>query len=168
MRTQRMISISKQALLGFLMIMSLQVFSQSVGTNNNTNTQQSSKEKIQAQKVAFISQDLQLTPSVAEKFWPLYNEFNSKKDEYAKTKRELEKNARKNGIDQLTDKQAQELIDAELNFEQNVLDLKKEYVEKYKAVIGINKTVKFFQSEKKFNNYLLKQLRGTNKTGNAQ
>jgi hypothetical protein len=168
MRTQRMISISKHALLGFLMITSLQVFSQSVGTNNNTNTQQSSKEKIQAQKVAFISQDLQLSPAEAEKFWPLYNEFNSKKDEFGKTKKELEKNARKNGIDQLTDKQAQELIDAELNFEQNVLDLKKEYIEKYKAVIGIIKTVKLFQSEKKFNNYLLKQLRGTNKTGNAQ
>jgi hypothetical protein len=167
MKTQRMFLMHKIALLGFLILMSVQGFSQSANTNN-TNVQQSSKEKNQAQKVAFISQDLQLTPAEAEKFWPLYNEFNSKKDESGKTKKELEKNARKIGIDQLTEKQAQELVDAELSFEQQVLDLKKEYVEKYKTIIGIKKTVKLFQSEKKFNNYLLKQLRGTNRVGNTQ
>src|SRR5574340_591376 len=34
-------------------------------------------EKIQALKIAFITQKLQLTSSEAEKFWPIYNEYEN-------------------------------------------------------------------------------------------
>jgi regulator of protease activity HflC (stomatin/prohibitin superfamily) len=121
------------------------------------------KQQIEALKVAFISQQIDLTTSEAEKFWPIYNEFNAKRDEYAKVKRQLEKEARKNGLDNITDKQAEELLNADLKFEQQVLDLKKEYVEKYSAVIGIKKTARFFHAEREFNQFLLKQLKEANK-----
>ena len=36
------------------------------------------KEEIQAQKVAFISNELDLSKEEAEKFWPIYNEYDAK------------------------------------------------------------------------------------------
>jgi hypothetical protein len=37
-------------------------------------------ERIKAQKIAFITEQLSLTPAVAQKFWPVYNEFSTKVD----------------------------------------------------------------------------------------
>ena len=36
------------------------------------------KEKIRGLKIAFISQKLSLTPEEAEKFWPVYNKYDTK------------------------------------------------------------------------------------------
>ncbi len=33
-------------------------------------------EKIQSLKIAFITQKLQLTPDEAQKFWPVYNQYD--------------------------------------------------------------------------------------------
>ena len=38
-------------------------------------THQEMREMIQAKKIAFFTEYLDLTPSEAEKFWPLYNSF---------------------------------------------------------------------------------------------
>ncbi len=118
------------------------------------------KARIEALKVAFITQQLNLTTAEAEKFWPVYNEFNTKRDELAKSKRQLMKDARKTGLDNITDKQAEEIVQAEFKFEQQVLDLKKEYFEKYKLLLGTKKAAKLFQAEREFNDFLLQQLKG--------
>ncbi|NBC24749.1 MAG: hypothetical protein GVX78_03945, partial [Bacteroidetes bacterium] len=39
------------------------------------------KEKIESQKVAFITNELNFTPKEAREFWPLYNEHQGKKEE---------------------------------------------------------------------------------------
>ena len=40
----------------------------------------SGAERVQALKVAFITKALNLTSAEAEKFWPIYNEFQDKRD----------------------------------------------------------------------------------------
>ena len=49
------------------------------------------KQKIQAARVAYITDQLALTPEEAEKFWPIYREFSEKRQhllkEYHQTKR---------------------------------------------------------------------------------
>jgi hypothetical protein len=157
MKTQmkkRLLRVSLTACLLFAMMFA---FGQAAGVQKDVKQQK--KEMIQAQKVAFITRELQFGTEEAQKFWPLYNEFNAKKDEIAKSKKELAKDARKTGIDQLSDKQAEDLINTELQCEQQILDLKKEYKDKFKAVIGPKKVIKLYQSEKKFNSFLLKQLK---------
>lgn len=150
-------------LIGFQTLFSNYLYSQSAG-NQNPPVNTTKREKIMAMKIAFISQKIELTTIEAEKFWPIYNEFNAKKDEFAKSKKLLGKEAKKIGIDLLTDQQAEELINAEFKYEQQVLDLKKEYLVKYKAVIGLIRTVKLFNAEKEFNNFLLKQLKESNRS----
>ncbi len=36
-------------------------------------------EKIEAARIAFITEELQLTPTESEKFWPIYREFVQKR-----------------------------------------------------------------------------------------
>ena len=38
------------------------------------------KDKIESQKIAFITQKLSLTSDEAKVFWPIYNEYKTKKE----------------------------------------------------------------------------------------
>jgi hypothetical protein len=154
-------------LTGSFLLLTVAGFGQSA-TTKQENRQQEKKEAIMAQKVAFITQDLQLTTEEAQKFWPVYNEYNAKKEELAKVKREAEKAARLTGMDKLTDKQAEDLINGELQFEQQLLNLKTEYKDKFKPVIGVKKIVELYLAEKKFNKFLLKQLKDSRKASDKK
>lgn len=115
-------------------------------------------ELMQAQKIAFITNELKLTPEEAEKFWPLYHEFEAKKMEIMKIPMG-EWRSEQTDLDRLTDKEADALIIDKFKEEQAMLDLKTEYYYKYKEVIPVKKVVRLYESEKKFKRMLLEKLR---------
>ena len=45
------------------------------------------KDKIEAQKIAYITNELSLTATEAQQFWPIYNEFSDKNEELMKAYR---------------------------------------------------------------------------------
>ena len=49
------------------------------------------RERIRSERVAFITEELSLTPAEAEKFWPVYNEFRDRKAEAQREIRETYK-----------------------------------------------------------------------------
>lgn len=116
-------------------------------------------DKIKAQKVSFITAEINLTPVEAEKFWPIYNEMQNKKEDINKNFHKLNKSLKNSNIDDLTDKQAEELANNEILHEQQLLDLKKEYHEKYKTILSSKKIAKLYLAEKKFNRYLINQIK---------
>ncbi|MFH0893596.1 MAG: hypothetical protein V2A54_04080 [Bacteroidota bacterium] len=134
------------------------VSAQSANMNNNNNAQ-NKKEKIEAQKVAFITSQLDMTPKESQDFWPVYNQFKAEREVIMKSKKANGPNA-KTPIDQLSDKELEKLADNELIYEQQLLDLKKKYHSEFKKVLPMKKLVKFYQSEKQFNKELLKKMKG--------
>ena len=76
------------------------------------------REKIEVQKIAFITKQLDLTPEEAQKFWPVYNQFSDAR----KQLHEQHKKNRKN-IDDLSDSEVEQVIDNHIILDQNVLDL---------------------------------------------
>ncbi len=158
MKTKR----SKAAIIGLFTLACLFLFS---GTLNAQNAEkkandQNKKEKIKAMKVAYISQSINLNSAEAEKFWPLYNEFQDKREAFQKENRKKMKDLKVIGAENLSEEQADEIINAELQQEQNQLDLKKEYYPKFKNVIGSKKVVGVYRAEKEFNRLLLEKLKG--------
>jgi len=120
--------------------------------------QNNKKEKIEAQKVAFITQKLNLTPEEAQQFWPLYNQFQSKIEELRKSRRRELMEAKGN-IDILTDKEIEKLVDDEIVFKQKEIDLAKEYLPKFKAILPIKKIAKLYEAEEQFKRHLLNELK---------
>src|SRR4051812_21621428 len=82
---------------------------------------QERREDIEAQKVAFITQKLNLTPEEAQKFWPVYNQYQDKIQELRKKRRQEGKTAKEN-FDALSDKELEQLIDNDLAMKQKELD----------------------------------------------
>lgn len=77
------------------------------------------QEKIQALYVAYVTQQLQLTPDEAQKFWPLHTQF------------ENELKAVNNNLPELDKQQAR-------------LNIKKKYQDGFNKILGTNRCERFY------------------------
>lgn len=108
--------------------------------------------RVEQAKIAFITQKLNLTTAEAEKFWPLYNEFRLKSKDLKKGKRG---DLRDLVAENITDKEADELLQEVLLIDQKLLDLRKEYYMKFKQILPAKKVILLVQAEKEFNKELI-------------
>lgn len=114
--------------------------------------------KMKSMKIAFITEHLELTPGEAEKFWPIYNEYEKKRDEA--TKGIFEHFNPEHGEPlELSDEDADKTIRRRFEEEQTLLDLKKEYYGKYKEVLPASRIFKLHQVENRFKRHLLERVR---------
>jgi type III secretory pathway component EscR len=116
------------------------------------------KEQLESQKVAFITKQLSLTIEEAQRFWPVYNEFQQKKEEINRNKRQLLKKLvdENNG---LADDKLSELSDTYIKSQLNEAKLISEYHEKFKTVLPIKKVIAYYKAEEKFKRFLLQEVR---------
>jgi len=111
---------------------------------------QNVRDKIEAARIAYITDQLQLTPAEAEKFWPIYREFAEKRREI----RHQLRNARNTNPNQ-TD---EELVDQQFKAKQQELDLEKDYSGRLIKVISAQKLRSLPQAERKFRQMILEQI----------
>lgn len=110
-------------------------------------------ERIRAQRVAFITERLKLTPEESQKFWPIYNEFETAQ------KKIRQQYKLKPDFATMTDAEAEKMVSSTLEMEQQQLNLKKEYVQKMKRVIPIRKIAMLNGVEREFKKELLERLK---------
>jgi hypothetical protein len=117
------------------------------------------KDAIEAQKVAFITKAINLTPKEAETFWPLYNEYQQKRDNLKMEERKLRKTVKEN-YDDMSDKELENFVDQELDYKQKELDLAKEFHKKMKAVLPMKKVALYYKAVEDFNKVLVGMVKG--------
>lgn len=116
---------------------------------------QQGRDKLELLRVNFINQNVELTSAEAEKFWPIYNEYN---DKLKAVKRNLRQSYRKKPSE-LTERDAEELYQLELQSRLAETELYKQYSEKIKAIIGVKKFVKLRVAEEKFKQEVIKTIK---------
>ena len=133
---------------------------------SSVHAQQDKHEKIRAFKTAYLTEQLSLTSSEAEKFWPVYNEYENKMktlkgDHYKVTRGSIEKQG---GIEALDEKTARDYMKTILENEQQMTLMKIEMYNRMKPILSSKKILKLYQAEHDFNRRLLDEYRG--KKGN--
>lgn len=119
------------------------------------------REKIKALKVAYITEQLELTTDEAQKFWPIYNANEEKQFELRHKKmRSIINKFENGGLEKLSDKEATALIDQIETIEDELHASKKAYIKELKTVISAKKIIKLKKAEDEFNRKLMKQFRG--------
>jgi hypothetical protein len=96
-------------------------------------------EKIRTLKIAYITQELSLTSSEAEKFWPIYNDHDSKITGLRKSERRDVGSKLRDGFDSITNADADALIDRWLQIESETLKLQQELVLNLRKVLPSKK-----------------------------
>lgn len=114
------------------------------------------KEQIEAMRVAFITQQLNLTREEAQKFWPVYNEYRDGLNAMRKERHEAYKKY-KADFASLTDKEYAEYADNEIIFRQRELDLMKKYHAEFKSLLPVKKVALLYRAENEFKKTLLKE-----------
>lgn len=116
-----------------------------------------SKDKIEAIKIAFLTDRLDLTPSQAAGFWPLYNEYSAKRKEI---KAKISSLAIEKQIDQMTEDQISQDMKTLYSYKESELVLEKEYMSKFTKYISQRQAAKLYKAEREFVKILLKKLEG--------
>ncbi|NVN94108.1 MAG: sensor of ECF-type sigma factor [Bacteroidetes bacterium] len=117
------------------------------------------KDKIEAQKIAYITNELSLTATEAQQFWPIYNEFSDKNEELMKAYRKNNMEDKVTNSETISDKEALEMADEQIIQAQQILDLRKKYHIEFKKVLPPKKLLKLYQAEKEFKKFLLKEIK---------
>lgn len=121
----------------------------------------SSRQKIKALKVSYITEKLNLSETEAAKFWPIYNEFEKKRYKLYHTKRgALKKKIHElGGIDNLTEKDAKEFAKKMLSLEKQDYEAHVDFQSKLSKVISYKKIVKLQIVERDFNRRLFRRYK---------
>lgn len=118
----------------------------------------SERENIRKQKVEFFNRKLNLSKAEAEKFWPVYNDYQNRKNKISSEKRALMRYYIQNA-DFMSETEVKETLEKYLLYEKRETDLLISYSEKLRKVLPDEKVLKVYVTEVQFKNYLLKQLR---------
>ena len=121
------------------------------------------KEKIKAMKVGYITEKLALTTEEAQKFWPIYNEFQDKIEDIHKQLRKMQNS--EESIDDMSDAEVEKMVDMHTELRQKELDIQKEYHAKFKAVLPIKKVAKLYKADQDFMRDLLKKIKNHKGSG---
>ena len=118
-------------------------------------------EKIKALRVAFISTKLELTSNEAQKFWPIFNEFDKNQTDLRKEKRMLMIRLKVQNTSALSDMEMQKLLDTSELLESNIQNNRQQLVKNLRGVISPQKIILLKQLEEDFKKTLLKQMRNS-------
>ena len=116
------------------------------------------REKIEAARIALITNELNLSPEQAQKFWPIYNEFKSKRGEIA---RNFNQEKRNFDAANATEEERKRMVNRGLELKQQQLNLEKDYSQRLLDVISSRQIIQLRQAEDKFRKLLIERLQQT-------
>ena len=115
-------------------------------------------KKIKTLRIAFISEKLALTSAEAEKFWPIFNEFESKQVEVRKQKRILNQKLKRQDGNGVSDSEMNQILADSENFDTAMQSNRKQFVANLQGVISIKKILMLKQLEEDFKRKMLQQI----------
>ena len=112
-------------------------------------------KKLQEQKIEFFTKRLELTSQESRKFWPVYNDYQNRKN--------LISQERKNTViyfmensENIGEEETADLLDKYINYQKKETKLLEVYTNKFREFLPEKKVIKVFILEVQFRQWLLK------------
>ncbi len=112
-------------------------------------------KKIESARIALITERLGLTPDQAEKFWPVYREYNLQRREIREQFRTEREQA---DVQNMSEEESKQLVQKSMDMKQKELNLEKEYSKRLTEVISTQQLFKLKNAEKDFQQMLLNRI----------
>lgn len=115
-------------------------------------------EKIKAEKISFFTEKLSLTPSEAQTFWPVYNEFEKKRFDIQRQKHEFEHmpDEKFNG---LSDSEIEKMTNNYIGSFEKEAALLKDYNKQFLKVLPKKKVLMMYRTENQFRGHLIREYK---------
>lgn len=116
------------------------------------------KERMEAMKVGFLTDKLNLTSEEAKAFWPVYNQYSDELEQLRKNRRDKMIDNRRN-INEMSDSEIEKAVDGEIIFRQSELEVLKKYHPQFKKILPIKKVGQLYRAEDDFKRKLLEMIK---------
>jgi len=133
----------------FIIVPILFFFQISFGQNREA------RQKIESARIALITERLGLTPEQAEKFWPVYNEYNIHRKNLVQEMQSARKNV---DMDNMSEEQGKALMKLGLDVKERQLQLEKTYSDRLTEVISTKQMLSLRKAEDDFRKMIIQRL----------
>ncbi len=111
-------------------------------------------KRIENMKIGYITKSLNLTTEEAQKFWPIYNEYNNTQKNIRKQLHQL----RKLKPFEKSESEVKKTLEKTLDLKQQLLDVEKKYLKKFLEVISAKKVGALYHAEREFKHQMFREL----------
>ena len=115
-------------------------------------------EKIKAEKISFFTGKLDLTPSEAQAFWPVYNEFEKKRFDVQRQIHEFERMPEEK-YKTLSEAEIEKMTNNYLASFETEANLIRECHQKFLKVLPKKKVLMIYRTENEFRSYLIREYK---------
>ena len=112
------------------------------------------QEKMEAFKIAFFTEKLQLTPDESKVFWPIYNQFENERDAL-KDRFDLDNQK----LELISDKDVEAAILQHIEMEEQLVKLRRDYVRRFMEVLPVRKVAMLQRIDTEFKRALLEEIK---------
>lgn len=126
------------------------------------------QSKMLKKKKAIFAQNLKLTKDEFEKFWPLYEEFETEKHKLIEKQHGNMSKLKDADVLNLDEESAMRLIDTEIKIDKMMSDLQFKYYEMFKSVLSPQKVAKLMIEEKNLMRKIMRKECGGDKCEDRQ
>ena len=117
------------------------------------------RERVRAEKVAFLTEEIDLTESEAQVFWPIYNEIQKKaqRDGFEAVKNAYDAMAK--GVEEKKgSKEMEKLVKAYIDAKEKNEGIETKYLNKLLKVLPAEKVARYYVAEEKFRHQQIGRL----------
>ena len=120
--------------------------------------QRPNREQLKSLKVAFITEQLDLSVKEAQQFWPVYNTYEDGMETLRRDERKL-LGGLKNTFDQLSEKEGEIALNSLSKIAQDKLNVRTRLISQLKNVISSKKILKLLKTEEDFKRVLIDKIK---------
>lgn len=110
-------------------------------------------DRIAAYRVAVFTEVLNLTAEEAQSFWPVFNEFQTKREQLQKQLKPSKQ------LESMNDAEVEEYLKKYFELKQQEVDLEKDLAQKLRKVLPVRKIAKIPVAEREFRERLVAKLK---------
>jgi len=116
------------------------------------------RERINAQRIAFFTEKIELTSEEAKLFWPVYDDYSNRR-ERLKSEERNQKTFLMNNSDNMSDSEIEKSLNEFISIRNKEHNLFIEYHNKFLEILSPAKVMKLYIAEDQFKQFLLQKLR---------
>ena len=118
-------------------------------------------ERVQAARVAYITERLALTSEQSATFWPVFREYEAARKALRKDR------IKENRVENLSEEEAKQVLAQQIDTEEKMVALKREYMPRFLEVLSARQLVKLPKADRDFRREMLRMIsnRGERKRG---
>ena len=116
-------------------------------------------EKVKALKIAFITEQLDLSSEEASQFWPIYNKYEEKINDIRKKERKEIIQVLRNNFETITDAEANKLIDKSISSREQQRTFETQMINELRVAISPKKVIQLKRVEDAFKRKLLERFK---------